>query len=94
MTHGSIPMSDIQPTPTAISAVCITVGDDLNMRARAHHDNGGSVFVGESYTGGVVQIAGSPAQLRSLAYAIYEGAADIAAQHAERTDADIARETA
>lgn len=86
-------MSNPNPTPTAISAVCITVGDDHDMRTVLSRSGGtGSVFVGGP--GNTMQFHGSPAQLRSLATAIADGANDIAAQEAERTDADIEHERA
>lgn len=84
-------MSDHQDTQTQITAVCIRVGDDPNMTT-VLGDSGpyGSVFVGGP--GNTVQFYGTAAQLLSLAAAIIDGADDIDAQIAERTDADIERE--
>ena len=80
------------PTATGISSVCIHIGDEHHVRAIASESSyaEGSVFVGLPHLDGVVQFAGSPAQLRSLAAALLEGADDIEQVLASRVDEAVA----
>lgn len=65
--------------PTHVASVCITVADENQMSAYVSGDKAeGSVFVGER-----VQLHGTPAQLRSLAKAIEDGAMELERQIAE-----------